>query len=233
MSKETAKLFEDNKYLVIKEFIDSNLAKIISNYTLLQQKFNTTLEPENSQVPFTHGRYGDPMMESLLENTTHKMEELTGYKLYPTNSYYRVYKTGDELKHHTDRPSCEISATICLGFDYSNLEKEYNWKLWVNNTANIAHMGAPEHDKGYDMQPGDAIVYKGTEIDHWREKFKGIMQSQVFFHYIDQTGPYAEIGKYDCRPGLGYPVQTRDPEKYKQLTELERQLYYSNLDNKN
>ena len=42
------------------------------------------------------------------------MEELTGIELWATYAFYRVYKQGDILKHHTDRPACEVSATICL-----------------------------------------------------------------------------------------------------------------------
>lgn len=226
MSEETAKSFDDNQYLFIKEFIDPDLAKLICNYTLLQQKFNTIVEPEDGQIPNTHSVYGDHMMDSLLGHTTPKMEELTGYKLHPTNTYYRVYKQGDILKHHVDRASCEISATICLGFDYSNLEEDYNWKLWVNNTSSGKRYGGnPDNDEGYEMQPGDAIVYKGTEIDHWREKFKGLMQSQVFFHYVDQNGPFGEVAKFDCRPALGYPHTLRDPVKVEQLQKLEEEQY--------
>jgi len=229
MSEETAKLFKEQKYLFIKDFIDPDLAKLIKNYTLLQQQFFPHLEAENQQIPNTHSVYGDHMMDSLLGHTTPKMEELTGYQLFPTYTYYRVYKQGDTLKHHIDRASCEISATVCLGYDYSNLETfsgtDYNWKLWVNNTANAkAYGGDPEKDIGYDMEPGDAIVYKGTEVDHWREEFKGKMQSQVFFHYVDQNGPFGEVAKYDCRPALGYPHTMKDQSKVEQLRIIEQQL---------
>ena len=116
-----------------------------------------------------------------------------------------------------------------FGFDYSNLDAfkktDYNWQLWVNNTANGQRYGGdPSHDKGYDMQPGDAIIYRGCEVDHWREEFKGTMQSQVFFHYCDRNGPFKDA-KFDCRPGLGYPHTAKDPEAQKRLKQAEAKYH--------
>ena len=39
------------------------------------------------------------------------MQKETGLQLIPTYSYARIYKKGDILKRHKDRPSCEISTT--------------------------------------------------------------------------------------------------------------------------
>jgi PKHD-type hydroxylase len=43
-----------------------------------------------------------------------------------------------------------------------------------------------------EMDIGDAVLYRGTEKYHWRNKFKGKWQAQVFLHYVDANGPYAE-----------------------------------------
>ena len=42
------------------------------------------------------------------------MEKETGLKVLPTYTYARIYKTGDILERHKDRPSCEISTTVNL-----------------------------------------------------------------------------------------------------------------------
>ena len=53
------------------------------------------------------------------------------------------------------------------------------------------------------MEIGDAVMYRGCDIYHWREPYKeGKWQAQVFLHYVDQNGPYAEW-KYDKRESLG------------------------------
>jgi hypothetical protein len=53
------------------------------------------------------------------------------------------------------------------------------------------------------MKPGDMIIYRGCEVDHWREAFKGLNHAQMFMHYNDADGPYK--GRYDGRPILGIP----------------------------
>jgi predicted 2-oxoglutarate/Fe(II)-dependent dioxygenase YbiX len=53
------------------------------------------------------------------------------------------------------------------------------------------------------MDIGDAVMYRGCDIYHWREPYKeGKWQAQVFLHYVDQNGPHAEW-KYDKREALG------------------------------
>jgi hypothetical protein len=54
------------------------------------------------------------------------------------------------------------------------------------------------------LQPGDMVVYKGSEVEHWREPYTGKEQIQLFFHYVDANGPHAEC-KFDYRPMLGLP----------------------------
>ena len=78
---------------------------------------------------------------------------------------------GCVLKDHSDRPSCEISVTACV-------HKTGKW---------------PIHMEGnwFEVEEGDAILYLGCEIPHGRKKFKSDACAQIFFHYVDQNGPYA------------------------------------------
>jgi hypothetical protein len=56
------------------------------------------------------------------------------------------------------------------------------------------------------QNPGDAIIYRGCDIDHWRDTFEAgpnSFQVQAFFHYIDRSGPYYPEYAYDKRTKLG------------------------------
>ena len=53
------------------------------------------------------------------------------------------------------------------------------------------------------MKPGDLVVYKGIDIEHWREKFIGLNHSQVFIHYNDADGPVSNY--LDGRHIIGIP----------------------------
>jgi hypothetical protein len=53
----------------------------------------------------------------------------------------------------------------------------------------------------YELDDGDGVVYRGCDLDHWRETCEapeGWIMGQVFMHYVDANGPYSEY-KYDKR----------------------------------
>ena len=118
------------KYQVIKNAISYELANFIYNYFLLKKdavefmyKNNINYESPllgtwtDKQVPNTYSHYADMVMETLLMKVLPIMKKETGLELIPTYSYARVYKKGDILRRHKDRPSCEISTTLNLGGD--------------------------------------------------------------------------------------------------------------------
>lgn len=182
----TAAEFERRGYTVLREVVHGSALQVLLGYTLAFAKNKDA--PGDNLVPGTPAGYGQPLMEILLQQVLPKVESATGRALFPTYSYFRVYKHGDVLKPHKDRAACEISLSLCLG---SNDGVE--WPLQVRGPEGVA---APP------LRPGDGVIYKGTEIEHWREAFTGEWASQVFLHYVDRSGPHAEW-RYDKRPSLG------------------------------
>ena len=198
-NNDSVKLFNEKGYCIVRNVIDKNTVDLVSQYALFDQQTNFAPEGPNAQIPGTHSKYGDPMMETLLLKLLPTMEQITGLQLNPTYSYYRVYKPGDELVKHVDRPSCEISCTVCFNFDYKEMNGSYEWPIWM--------VDSPAY-----LQPGDLVAYHGCDLTHWREPFtapEGSWHVQAFLHYVDANGPYAEC-KYDGRPGIGMPGNTRD-----------------------
>ena len=57
------------------------------------------------------------------------------------------------------------------------------WPIWV--------LDRDGNNIKIDLNPGDALIYRGCEINHWRERFEDDLHSQVFMHYVDKFGPYA------------------------------------------
>ena len=186
-----------NKYQVIKNAISYELANFIFNYFLLKRDATAYMYKNNitydngmfgtwadQQVPNTYSHYADPVMETLLMKVLPVMKEETGLELVPTYSYARLYKKGDILKRHKDRPSCEISTTLNLGGD--------PWSIFMEGVEVLLNIG-------------DMLVYSGCELEHWREPFQGDVCGQVFLHYNHVNGPFANKNKFDGRPMLGLP----------------------------
>jgi len=211
-----------NKYQVIKGALNYDLANFIFNYFLLKRDAVAWMYQNNithdtgmhgtwsdSQIPNTYSHYADPVMETLLMKVLPVMQQETGLNLIPTYSYARLYKNGDELKRHKDRPSCEISTTINLGGD--------PWPIFIDSTGtdnvidelkNIHKPNAPKGTKVL-LEVGDMLVYTGCDLEHWREPFDGNICGQVFLHYNHVDGPFAENNKFDRRPMLGLPALTK------------------------
>jgi hypothetical protein len=193
--------FKSNKYLVIKNAIDSNIASLLYKYLLNKRKvakkyfevnyisqFNSDYGVWNDdQVPNTYSVYGDIMMDTLLQDIQEKIENNISIKLYPTYSYARVYKQGDILERHKDRPSCEISATLNLGGDV--------WSIFLQS----------KNKQEIVLESGDLLIYSGCELEHWREEFTGTDCGQVFLHYNKYKSKEENINLYDGRPFLGLP----------------------------
>ena len=195
-----------NNYKVIKQAISKELADFVYSYFLTKRKVarvffdDRYISPFNNdwgvwndpQVPETYSHYSDIAMETLLEKLTEPMSKETGLNLIPTYSYARIYKKGDVLKRHKDRYSCEVSMTMNLGGD--------PWPIYLEPSGETDKEGVK-----IDLEPGDALIYRGCEVEHWREAFEGENCGQVFLHYNDASGENAEKNKYDTRPFLGLP----------------------------
>ena len=175
-----------NKYQVIKNAVSFELANFIYNYFMLKRdavKFmyenNIIYSSEmfgtwkDRLIPNTYSHYGDLVMETLMMKVLPRMQQETGLQLIPTYSYARLYKKGEILKRHKDRPSCEISTTVHLGGE--------PWSIFIDGTGQdnvideYKNIHKPNAPKGTEviLGIGDMLVYSGCELEHWREPFKG------------------------------------------------------------
>lgn len=205
-----AEYFKKEGYVVIRKFLSDDVKTLAYQYCInrvLQKDFKFTYANEHYQSNWdghwgdyqapkgSYSMYGDVFMDTMLQLSTNKMNELTGLELVPTYSYWRFYEKGEELEAHKDRQSCEISTTLSLGKNYDNVNKDYMWPIYVKNKNG--------EDVPIDLQDGDMLIYRGCELKHWREPLQGNHHAQVFLHYNDKNGPYNE--PLDGRPCIGLP----------------------------
>lgn len=117
------------------------------------------------------------MFETLQERLWGKIEQLVGEELMPTYSYARLYQNGNDLKKHTDRPACEVSVTLQLGRSH-----HYSWPIYMGG-------------KRVDLAEGDAVIYPGMTVEHWRDECQGpddYYSGQVFMHYVKANGEHKD-----------------------------------------
>ena len=212
-------MFSEKKYQVIEKAISYELANFAFNYLLLKRDAVKWMYDNNyisiftpgfgnwndQQIPNTYSCYSDMFMETLMMKVLPVMQQHTDMNLVPCYTYTRIYKKGDILKRHSDRPSCEISTTLHLGGDL--------WPIFLDPTGQKTVLNEhkqiikPNAPKGIpiNLEVGDMLVYSGCDLEHWREPFEGEHCAQVFLHYNNIDGPFGTQNKFDKRPLLGIP----------------------------
>ena len=198
------------KYKIVKKALSKDLVLLVYNYFLIKRQVAQTLFNEryispfetmfgiwnDSQIPNTYSHYADILMETLLLKLQPLVEKETKLKLNPNYSYARIYKNGDVLHRHIDRFSCEISTTLNLGGD--------PWPINLEPSGKKGLQGIK-----VDLKPGDMLIYKGNEVEHWREPFIGKDCAQVFFHYNNLATPNSKENIFDKRMQLGLPLNIK------------------------
>jgi hypothetical protein len=192
--------FAIDGYEVVHNVIGLDTAKILATeFEILKDNiyFLHGIDPNNDtfsndiQVTKSFSWYSPVCFESLMLFMQPTMEKITGKRLYPTNSYARIYHNGAVMPRHTDEPRCQYSATVTMSVD----EKTGPWEIWMTNLVGEA--------KSLILPVGSMAVYSGNILPHWREEpYKGQRQIQAFLHYVDADGIYADQ-KYDGRDMLG------------------------------
>lgn len=175
---------ENDGYVVVEGFIDRQWAGILYDMLLLRQwrkEFK-----RDDQVREANSHWGDCTLDAILVGLLPDLERAAGCALLPTYSYARLYSHGQSLPRHRDRAAAEIAVTVHLGY--------------LGATPPPIRF-AP--DVAVYQQPGDAVLYLGDRIEHWRDTFDGENFGQMFLNYVRADGPrkaFVYDGRRDAFP---------------------------------
>ena len=182
-------VFDRNGYLYVPNAVDfkslycsppvdkegQRITGIERHYRRQETQFNS-VEP---QVNGSLARYNHPFYKRTHYSLMKQIEGILSMDLLPTYYFDRFYYEGQKLDRHSDRPSCEISATVQI-----STNRDEAWPIWFER---------PDHtENSVSMKNGDMVLYKGCEREHWREPLTGenSYHHQIFFHYVNAQGPY-------------------------------------------
>jgi len=166
---------EQNNFLFVPNFISQERAQSLQKqFVELEQTGQCS---KDNQAPNSPAIYNfKPFLELLCEKTN-EISSLVEETVLPTYTYARVYKNGEILARHKDRPACEISLTVHIGGDA-------DWDIGIEKPS--------KEEINLTLQQGDAMLYLGCVAEHWRDTpFSGQNYSQVFLHYVRSNGPRA------------------------------------------
>ena len=170
--------FNRHGALYIKDAVSPDLCKFLTSILLRAPCVNYGRTKGDDQIPNAYSIIDHEIIfETLLERIWPSLEFAVGEELLPTYAYARLYSNGDKLEPHKDRPACEVSVTVQLGRSHN-----YAWPIYMGN-------------KRFDIAEGDAVLYKGCDVEHWRNVCdgpEGYYSGQAFLHYVRKNGQYAD-----------------------------------------
>lgn len=193
----------ENNYVVLDNFIPAARASAL--YAQFRQDSIDYPDQFESdpQCPKSLAMYNYRWFVELLVEQIPLVSQLAGELVLPTYSYARIYRHGEVLKKHRDRPACEISITLHLGSDASDASNASNASD-ANNAGGARdashrpcgsdwpiHLTRPDGSSAaISLQPGQAVAYLGCQSRHWRDEFAGQHYGQVFLHYVKSRGQH-------------------------------------------
>ena len=163
-------------FVIVKNMLSPNIRASLFNYMEQLEVNGVGLSDDfvDGSVYF----YKHPIFEVLLKTLLPRIEDICGCELFKTYSYARQYKIGNELPSHRDREACEFTVSILLGYEGKP------WPLWITSKEN--------RTQEISLDNGDAVIFKGIELYHWREVNSFGDCSQVFLHYVNKAGEFAQ-----------------------------------------
>jgi alkylated DNA repair dioxygenase AlkB len=170
---DAANDFNKVGYVVLRNLVPANEVKRLYAYTLSKLELGNK---DDGQVPGSPSFYQDDEVIALQKALLPALEKLIDKQLAAVFCYNRIYRKGAVLRMHKDSARAEISATINLGF-----QGETGWDLWL--------VDYNENSQKISLAPGDALLYHGSKLHHWRGKLEeSDLVSQVMFHFVDAKG---------------------------------------------
>ena len=221
-TNEITREFQTQGYVILRNFIPKEIIDMAMDTWLTiehNQKWNDTIfqrehdiihDSPKESLDKSQGCHSFPPAVALHRWLRDNLQSVIDMQLVETYAYTRKYERGAYLKAHSDRPSCEVSATICLKY---KSDDNTPWKIWVQRDKNYIKLARgngqdkffeecqniPHHErKGVpvSLEVGDVLLYQGPNAVHWRDTFLGDYSYHMFLHFINNGGEINFLDKF-------------------------------------
>ena len=225
-TNELTREFQTKGYVVLRNFIPKEIIDMtMDSWKTIEhnQEWNDMFfereediihdSPEDT-LRKSQGCHTFPPSVSLHRWLKDNLDNVLDMQLVETYAYSRKYDRGAYLKAHSDRPSCEVSATICLKY---KSDDNTPWKIWVQRDKNYVRTARGQGQQEFfencqniphrerkgipiTLEVGDVLLYQGPNAIHWRDKFLGDYSYHMFLHFINHGGHITGVGGSFSRP---------------------------------
>ena len=155
---------------IVRKFLEEDFIDFIQDYFSI--KINSNQYDKNFKN-FKNGYefYGDPLIETILQNSCEFISDLTDIKVIPRYSITNMFMEGDVYESSVNNFS-EITAILLLGLSNSNNKFTINF---VNNEK-------------VEMSLGDLLIFNNTKIKIKKTKISNNWILQSSLNFLDDEG---------------------------------------------
>ena len=119
--------------------------------------------------------YAEPATRRLHARLTELVASIVGEPLEPSYCILARYEPGARLQRHVDRAQCAWNLSLVL--DAQSVEGTATpWPLHLETSSGI---------HAVELRPGQAAIFPGTRVPHWREPLPAGNQTTIaFYHFV-------------------------------------------------
>jgi hypothetical protein len=138
--------------------------------------------PDRGDDGTRRGSHGEPSSALLLHLLQPLVEEIVGADIKPAYSYAWLYRRGAAMPRHRDRDACRCTVTLLVDFAPA-IDGPTPWPLGIHARGGDAALEVRQ-------SVGDAIIFNGRELKHFRPPFvAGTRSTSLLLHYVDRDFP--------------------------------------------
>jgi alkylated DNA repair dioxygenase AlkB len=137
------------------------------------------VEDHDRQVPLRSAQHNEPLMRYFHKEFWSFFSGIADTSLRPSYAYLSSYRRGASLAEHTDREQCEITASLLIDYEATAMDTS-TWPLYLR-------IPGESRDVAVELNPGDAVLFRGRELPHYRLKLEAVQSTSFFLHYVDSS----------------------------------------------
>jgi len=168
----------DKKYFhELKGFLEPSECKSIRDkfFDLFEINKDTMEEKQEHRKHFFSLRNSD-VFKKTSDRILKKFSDILDKELLHTYTYMTYYEPGAILYEHVDRPQSQYALNI-------NIDKNSEWPIFLKHPEN-------NEISRIDQNPGDAFIYKGSEVPHFRPRLKKGDSLQFMIFAVEKNSEY-------------------------------------------
>ncbi len=166
----------DKKYTVLRDIFPAPVMEMLTARMRELQKKDKLFQC--TQVPERSAFHNDPMMHYFHLQMNGYLNQIMVEKIKASYVFSVIYHEGAILHRHVDRPQCRWNLSLMLG-STPEVTMDTTWPIYLEIDGKAIEVR---------LMPGDAVLYSGTDIPHWRDAQPTGLECVVsFFHFVDQN----------------------------------------------